>query len=239
MKTIETLDIEQTLYAYCREQGQLVVEEVSLPDDQGIVDTLSRDTQGRYTCFELKVTKADFHSKAKLSFIGDYNYFVLPRHLIAQVAAEVPSTVGILVFDYFDAQLRQLRHLPNPGILTVYRKAPQQPLKLKAAQIELRFIHSLNREVDKAKRLTSGLRGYHSQQLVQELKRRAGNHLSDTLTDNFYTTLMADYETTALAQAQAEIAALKAELTQTQLQLWQLSQHQPKLPLNQEFTDAL
>ena len=41
MKTPLTIEIESSLYQYCIEQGGLVVEEVTMPDDQGIVDTLS------------------------------------------------------------------------------------------------------------------------------------------------------------------------------------------------------
>jgi hypothetical protein len=62
MKTQLTLDLEKTLYAYWQEQGATVVEEVTMPDDRGIVDTLVRQKQQDATiwrCFELKVTKAD------------------------------------------------------------------------------------------------------------------------------------------------------------------------------------
>ena len=65
MKTQLTLDLEKTLYAYWQEQGATVVEEVTMPDDRGILDTLVRQKQQDATiwrCFELKVTKSDFHS---------------------------------------------------------------------------------------------------------------------------------------------------------------------------------
>ena len=45
MKTQLTLDLEKTLYAYWQEQGATVVEEVTMPDDRGIVDTLVRQKQ--------------------------------------------------------------------------------------------------------------------------------------------------------------------------------------------------
>ncbi|EOK82054.1 hypothetical protein SI3_01474 [Enterococcus faecium EnGen0147] len=64
MKTPLTIEIESSLYQYCIEQGGLVVEEVTMPDDQGIVDTLSCltkfDGSREWRCYELKVTKADF-----------------------------------------------------------------------------------------------------------------------------------------------------------------------------------
>ncbi len=56
-----------------------------MPDDHGIVDTLScrltTENTFEWRCYELKVSLADFRSKAKLSFIGNYNYFVLPKAL--------------------------------------------------------------------------------------------------------------------------------------------------------------
>ena len=57
-KTQLTLDLEKMLYAYWEEQGATAVEEVSLPDDAGIVDTLvmqtAADNARTWRCFELK-----------------------------------------------------------------------------------------------------------------------------------------------------------------------------------------
>ena len=61
MKTKLTKQLESTLYQYCLEQGAYVVEEVAMPADKGIVDTLSYqqlpDGQIEWRCYELKVTK--------------------------------------------------------------------------------------------------------------------------------------------------------------------------------------
>ncbi len=74
MKTPLTTQMEETLYYYIRENGAVVVEEVTMPEEQGIVDTLSchlnNQQQFEWRCYELKVSKSDFRSKAKLSFIG-------------------------------------------------------------------------------------------------------------------------------------------------------------------------
>ena len=82
MKTPLTLALEETLYAYCREKGEVVVEEVVMPDDLGIVDTLSlrllSDKEYEWRCFELKVSKGDFRSHAKLSFAVSYTHLTLP-----------------------------------------------------------------------------------------------------------------------------------------------------------------
>ncbi len=102
MKTPLTIEMESSLYQYCIEQGGIVVEEVTMPEDQGIVDTLSCltkfDGSREWRCYELKVTKADFRSTAKLSFVGHYNYFVLPSTLYEDVKDEIPTDIGVLVY---------------------------------------------------------------------------------------------------------------------------------------------
>ena len=45
---------------------------------------------GEWRCYELKVTKADFRSTAKPSFVGHYNYFVLPSKLYEEVKLRNP-----------------------------------------------------------------------------------------------------------------------------------------------------
>ena len=55
--------MEETLYYHCREKGAIVVEEVTMPDDFGIVDTLScrLDLQKQFiwNCYELKVSNTN------------------------------------------------------------------------------------------------------------------------------------------------------------------------------------
>lgn len=47
--------------------------------------------------FELKLTKSDFHSDAKITFYGHYNYYVMSKELYEQVADEIPDWVGVYV----------------------------------------------------------------------------------------------------------------------------------------------
>lgn len=49
-----------------------------------------------FRCFEIKVSKSDFHSKAKKTFVGNYNYYVMPKDLYLQVADEIPKEIGVL-----------------------------------------------------------------------------------------------------------------------------------------------
>ncbi|CAM3219341.1 hypothetical protein [Lactiplantibacillus plajomi] len=218
MKTKLTLQLESTLYQYCLEQGAYVVEEVNMPDDQGIVDTLSyqqlADGQIEWRCYELKVTKADFHSKAKLSFIGHYNYFVLPQSLYEQVQAEIPTHVGVLIYRAFDQQAVDLAPQPPraPGFLTVAKKAQRQDLQVAEGPLTSHFIGSLFREVDKAKRVQKGLQLYSDDQLYKELRKRArrGYDVYDPEA-NLYDRFIDETQTDAVTALQTELDARNAE----------------------------
>lgn len=122
MKTPLTLKMEEALYYYCRENGDVVVEEVVMPDDFGIVDTLGcrirNEAEFEWRCYELKVSKADFRSTAKLSFVGHYNYFVLPSELYEQVKAEIAPQIGVLLFHPYASNSKERL----PGYFTVAKR---------------------------------------------------------------------------------------------------------------------
>ncbi|WP_179396041.1 hypothetical protein [Lacticaseibacillus absianus] len=217
-KTDLTLDLEQTLYAYWEALGAIAVEEVTMPDDLGIVDTLvlQGDT---WRCFELKVTKADFHSKAKLSFVGHYNSFVLPQALYDQVREEIPAGIGVMTYQPFDPARVAASSLPvaTPGQLTIAKPARRQALQVPPAALTERFLASLNREVLKAKRLDRGLTGFTDEQLLRELRRRTATYSVYAPEDNLYDRFEAQMTTTAIETLQAEVDALAAELAEYKL----------------------
>lgn len=61
------------------------------------VDYLTYDTRGIWRCYEIKATKSDFYSKAKKTFIGHFNYYVLPGELFEQVKQDIPEHVGVYI----------------------------------------------------------------------------------------------------------------------------------------------
>lgn len=231
MKTKLTKELEATLYQYCLEQGSYVVEEVSMPDKKGIVDTLSYQqlTNGQieWRCYELKVTKSDFHSKAKLSFIGNYNYFVLPQKLYEEVESEIPSQIGVLIYRAFDKEAVDAspQTLRSPGFLTVAKKAQYQELQVDEKSLTSHFVASLFREVDKAKKVEKGLQLYSDDRLFKELKKRSKAGYGIYKPDhNLYDRFIDDIKDDAVTALQEELDARNAEYQELKLELEKLRQ---------------
>lgn len=98
MKTKETLDLELLLFNYLQKLGTYCVFECQIGKYKGgRVDCISIDTNNIVKCFELKVTKSDFHSKHGHNFIGHYNYYVMPISLYRLVSDEIPDDIGVIV----------------------------------------------------------------------------------------------------------------------------------------------
>jgi len=206
LKTSLTLQMEESLYYYAREKGDIVVEEVTMPEEQGIVDTLScrldQKKNFEWRCYELKISSADFHSSAKLSFIGNYNYFVLTKDLYDQVKTEIPSHIGALIYHSFD------KEAAVPGFFINEKKAQRQELNVNEKELLYRLIISQAREVAKAKKTARGLRVFNNRQLYQELKKRQKEYDLFGGGENYYDLFIEE------AQNQA-VEALKEELQAT------------------------
>lgn len=50
------------------------------------------------TCFEIKITKSDFKSPHGHNFVGNCNYYVIPKELYPDVADLVPEDIGIILY---------------------------------------------------------------------------------------------------------------------------------------------
>jgi len=95
------------------------------------VDYITYDTKGVWRCFEIKVSKSDFYSKSKHTFIGNFNYYVMPRELFEQVKHDIPSHIGV----YIDGVSR--------------KNAKKQELSIDEQILKNSMIRSLCREFDK------------------------------------------------------------------------------------------
>ncbi|WP_240510139.1 hypothetical protein [Virgibacillus profundi] len=61
------------------------------------VDYITYDTKGVWKCYEIKVSKSDFYSKAAKTFVGHYNYYVLTNELYKLVKDDIPNHIGVYV----------------------------------------------------------------------------------------------------------------------------------------------
>ena len=219
MKTALTLAMEEALYFHCRQKGDVVIEEVVMPDDQGIVDTLACKILPNQTfewgCYELKVTKADFRSTAKLSFVGHLNYFVLPQALYEQVKEEIPVHIGVLLFHpYLDDSEYEV-----PGYFETIKKAQRQTLQVNENELLYRLITAQAREVSKAKQTERGLRVFGTQQLYKELKRRQKDYDLFGGSNNYYYQFITDTQNQAVEALKEELEATRAAYFQLEKRL--------------------
>lgn len=99
-KTDDTIQLEKAIRRATHKMGTFGCFEVTIGfGGKERVDFMTYDTTGIFRCYEIKVTKSDFHSKHKHSFVGHYNYFVLTKELYEQVKDEIPDWVGCYVGD--------------------------------------------------------------------------------------------------------------------------------------------
>lgn len=97
-KTEETIKLEHDIWVATQKTGTFGCFEVTIGfGGKERVDYMTYDTTGIFRCYEIKVSKSDFHSQHKHSFAGHYNYFVLTKELYDQVQDEIPDWVGCFV----------------------------------------------------------------------------------------------------------------------------------------------
>lgn len=94
-KTDDTIQLEKTIRHVTHKMGTFGCSEVTIGfGGKERVDYMTYDTTGIFRCYEIKVTKSDFRSKNKHSFVGHYNYFVVTKELYDQIKDEIPDWVG-------------------------------------------------------------------------------------------------------------------------------------------------
>lgn len=99
------------------------------------VDFISYSTKEIWRCYEIKISKSDFYSGAINSFIGNYNYYVMPRELYKDVKKDIPPYVGVYV--------------PEGKKLYSVKSARKQELKIDEKILKDSMIRSLYRESEK------------------------------------------------------------------------------------------
>ena len=115
MKRADTMIIEKVLLNSCfgsnpklaTDYGttEVTLNVSGITEGKELVDFLSwSPKKDIYKCYEIKVTMSDFHSNAKKSWYGNYNYLVISKELyleqtLSKWKCEVPSDVGIIVIN--------------------------------------------------------------------------------------------------------------------------------------------
>lgn len=98
MKTERTKKLEELLSNHFNNRNEFYVFECTIGwYGNEIVDCIMYNCNRETYCYEIKQSKQDFHSKNKLTFIGNKNYFVMPYELYEQVKNEIPSEIGVYV----------------------------------------------------------------------------------------------------------------------------------------------
>ncbi|KOP29503.1 hypothetical protein ADM98_11575 [Exiguobacterium sp. BMC-KP] len=110
-KTEETVRLETDIYTATKKLGIYCCYEVTI----GIggnerVDYMTLDSKGIFRCYEIKVSVSDFRSKAKNSFCGHYNYYVMTDELYQKVKDEIPKHVGVYIGT--QSKKRAIRQIP-------------------------------------------------------------------------------------------------------------------------------
>ena len=90
MKTTKTKSLERLLSNHFERGSEFYVFECTYGwAGKEIVDCIMYNSQRDVHCYEIKQSKSDFNSKAKLSFFGNKNYFVMPYELYEQVKSDI------------------------------------------------------------------------------------------------------------------------------------------------------
>lgn len=133
MKTELTKKLQDKLFKYTDKQGQFGCFEVTIGwFGKERVDYLTYDTSGNWKCFEIKVSENDFKSKCNNTFIGNYNYYVMPYELYDKVKNEIPEEIGVLIPEY-------------NGLESI-KKAKKQDLKVDKEILFESMIRSMQRD---------------------------------------------------------------------------------------------
>jgi hypothetical protein len=139
-KTELTEKIEQTIYKETSIRAIFGCFEVTLGwYGKGRVDYMTMDTKDIFRCYEIKISKSDFHSEHGHNFVGHYNYYVMPKELYEQIKDEIPKEIGV----YGSYECR------DNICLTLLKKPKKRELKVEMDILKNSMIRSLSREVTK------------------------------------------------------------------------------------------
>lgn len=141
-----TKEIEYIAYKHFWRKGWYGVFECAVPRSyinkyhRERVDLISYETTGIWRFYEIKVSKSDFYSSASLTFLGHYNYFIMPYELYEKVKKDISEGIGVWVI-YEDKSMECIK------------KPKKQELKVKHEDMMFSLMQALSREYKKYRKI--------------------------------------------------------------------------------------
>lgn len=102
-------------------------------------NTVSGIEKGDFYCYEVKSSIEDFHSKNGHNFIGDFNYYVMPKDVYKKIKNEIPYKVGVLAPE-------KMNYRGEWYDLKSVKKAKRQDRARSVSEILLMMFRSANRD---------------------------------------------------------------------------------------------
>ena len=135
-KSASTLQLEKQLWKHTKKRGTFACYEVTMGwYGKERVDYITYNTQGIWRCYEIKASTSDFNSPAKVSFLGHFNYYVMPEEVFQEVKDQIPSHIGV--------------YTPKGNSLSSAKNAKKQDLSIDEQILKNSMIRSLYRESER------------------------------------------------------------------------------------------
>lgn len=97
------------------------------------------------------MSKSDFYSKAKKTFVGHFNYFVMTEELYEQVKDDIPKHIGVYIGNYCKKKAKKQELIVDEQILkdSLIRSLSREAAKLYKSGNQS-IIDQMNRRVSRA-----------------------------------------------------------------------------------------
>lgn len=188
-KTTLTKKIEKELCNFLMSKGKYPCLEVTAGigwSEDGRVDVMAIDTKYNIYCYEIKVTKSDFLSSAKKTFVGNYNYFVIPNTLLETILPYINDdykNIGIITYNeeknsiHFYKNVRKQKidnTKTNEYMLSMVRSCAREILKLYEIEDDSAYKKLQNEYKEETKKLGKLEKEY--QKLTNDLSMLLGGY---------------------------------------------------------------
>lgn len=99
-------------------------------------NTVSGIEKGDFYCYEIKSSVEDFHSNNGHNFMGDYNYYIMPREVFEAIKNEIPWRIGV----YVPESMRDRKYLVS------VKKSQRNDRSRPCSEMLLMMFRSANRD---------------------------------------------------------------------------------------------